>query len=462
MSVVGYVEKAASRLSTSRLPSATGSAFSSVTGVAGDIANRFSPAQALISMGSYGTVGWLFSVVSRSSEAIAQVEWTSYKGRGKNRDELETSVLYELLEEPNPFMLRDELIEIGSQHFLLVGEMYFLKLRNRFGVPVELWPIRPDLITPVPSRDDYLAGYVYRDGSEYIPLAVDDVICVKRPDPIDMYHGRGVIQAIISDLQGERAAAKWNRNFFYNSAEPGGVIQFDHPISKKDFDQFLLDWNRNHGGVDNAHRVAVLTRGKWVDRKMSQRDMQFGDLRKVNRDTILGAFGFPLPILGITENVNKANAEAAAYHFTKWVVSPPLRRLRNALNHRLAPDFDKTILLDYADPVPEDRKLGLDIGERGWKAGLLKKNEARDLLGFDYESDGDVYFDGTAPVKVYRKEAGPFYCPCEKPDGEVCGKRLPLMEIQGAANVFCRSCKNEISMVSDEVDPILVNSRKVR
>lgn len=405
-------------------------------------------------MGSYGSVGWLFAVVSRSAEAIAQVEWTSYRGKGKNRDELETSMLYELFEEPNPFYLRDDLIEVGAQHFLLVGEMNLLVLKNSFGIPLELWPIRPDLLSPVPSRDDYLAGYVYKDGNDYIPLAVDDVISIKRRDPIDPYRGRGVVQAIIADLQGERAAAKWNRNFFYNSAEPGGVIQFDHPISKKDFDQFLEDWGRNHGGVDNAHRVAILTRGKWVDRKMSQRDMQFGELRRVNRDVILGAFGFPLPILGITENVNKANAEAATYHFTKWVVSPVLRRVRQAMNHRLAKLLDPKITLDFYDPVPEDMRLALEIADRGWKGGLLKKNEARDLIGFDYESSGDVYFDGTTPVKNYKLETGDFRCP-------TCKKRLPVNEIQGRASVYCRGCDQSFTLESDLVEPMLANKRRI-
>lgn len=454
MSLFGDGAQVATKLATRRLPSPGQGIFSTLYASGGDIAAKFSPAQALLSMGSYGSVGWLFAVVSRSAEAIAQVEWTTYRGQRQNRDELPTSNLLELFETPNPFYLRDDLLEVGAQHFLLVGEMNLLILKNSFGIPVELWPIRPDLLTPVPSRENYLAGYVYKDDNDYIPLAVDDVISIKRRDPIDPYRGRGVVQAIIADLQGERAAAKWNRNFFYNSAEPGGIVQFDHPISQTDFDKFLKNWNQNHGGVDNAHRVAVLTRGKWVERSISQRDMQFGELRKVNRDVILGAFGFPLPILGITENVNKANAEAATYHFTKWVVSPALRRIRNAVNRRLGPMFAPDITIDYYDPVPEDMKLALEMADKLWKDGIATKNEARLMVDLDVISGGDVYSDGTGTQKSYKNESGQWRCPD-------CNKRLNITKIQGLATVYCDRCRAEVEIESDELDPMISNKRRI-
>lgn len=41
-------------------------------------------------------------------------------------------------------------------------------------------------------------------------------------------------------------------------------------------------------------------------------------LRLLNRDNILGAYG-SASVMGITENVNKANAEAGEYTFARWL-----------------------------------------------------------------------------------------------------------------------------------------------
>jgi phage portal protein BeeE len=111
--------------------------------------------------------------------------------------------------------------------------------------------------------------------------------------------------------------------------------------------------------VANAHRVAVLEQGmKWVDRKYTMRDMEFSALRNVSRDIIREAFGFPKPLLGSVDDVNRANAEAAEVLFGRWLLVPRLNRIRDALNHDLLPFFGPAaatgLEFDYEDPVPPD------------------------------------------------------------------------------------------------------------
>jgi len=171
-------------------------------------------------------------------------------------------------------------------------------------------------------------------------------------------------------------------------------------MSDADFERLVSRWSQQHQGVANAHRVAVLERGKWVDRKFSQRDMQMTELRKLNRDIILGAYGIPASVMGVTESVNRANAEAGDVMFGRWILKPLLERIKQAINERLVHQIDKSLFLDYSDPRPENRELHLKIADTGFKGGFLTRNESRSLLGYGEALEGGDEFMAPAAAPV--------------------------------------------------------------
>jgi phage portal protein BeeE len=99
--------------------------------------------------------------------------------------------------------------------------------------------------------------------------------------------------------------------------------------------------------------------------------MQFQQLRLMNRDVILGAYGMPLHILGISESVNRANAEASEYTFARWVLKPRLHRIRAKLNEQFIPMFGEDLYFDYDSPVPEDVQRNLSVADTGFKSGYI-------------------------------------------------------------------------------------------
>jgi len=337
------------------------------------------------------STGWLFAIVERISTAMAATEWHLYRKEKSGRVRIEDHPVLDLWNNPNPFFSRSEFIETSSTHFELTGEMVWVIVRGMAGSIVELWCIRPDRIRPIPSKDDYISGYIYQVGRDEIPLETQDVVFTKRPHPTDQYRGVSQVASILHDIGSEQLASAWQRNFFNNSALPGGLIEMDHNLSPQDFSRLAERWKEQHQGVSNSHRVAILERGKWVERRYSQRDMQFKESRQINRDIILGAYGFPTALLGVSENVNKANAEAAELMFARWLIRPRLIRMREKLNQGLVAQFDEKLMLDFVDPVPEDRALDMTKSERGYSTGILTLNEARRLIGEGEVDEGDQY-----------------------------------------------------------------------
>jgi HK97 family phage portal protein len=374
-----------------------------------------SPTGAEAQMQAMGQNGTLFSIVNRTSNATAQVDWKLYRkarsGKDEDRTEVTAHAALDLLNHPNRFYTRQELVEVTQQHVDLTGEGWWVIGRDpRSTLPLTLWPIRPDRMTPVPSAVDYLAGYVYTgpDG-EKVPLGIEDAIFMRMPNPLDPYRGMGPVQTALTDLDAEKYSAEWNRNFFRNSAEPGGIVQVDKNLTDDEFQEHRARWAEQHKGVANAHRVAVLEGGmQWIDRKYTQRDMQFKDLRELSTTKIREAFGIPKFAVGDVEDVNRATAEASKAWFAEQITVPRLERIKGALNNDLLPLFGQlsaeSLEFDYENPVPPDAEA--ENAERA-----SKTTAAKTLVDAGYDPAGVLEVVGLPEIEHVGLPAPPALAP---------------------------------------------------
>ncbi|MES9522455.1 phage portal protein [Streptomyces capoamus] len=360
-------------------------------------------------MRAMSAVGTLFAIVDRTSNATALVDWKLYRktasGRKEDRVEVTSHAALDLWLKPNKFMPRQEFVETFQQHFDLTGEAWWVISRHQAAnVPLELWPVRPDRMTPVPSRENFLAGYLYTspDG-EQIPLALDEVIQLRRPNPLDPYRGLSPVLSILPDLDTSRYASEWSRAFFVNSAQPGGIIEVPSALSDDQFDELRDRWNEQHRGVGNAHRVAILEHGKWVDRTISQRDMQFVELRGATADRIREAYGISKTAIGDFEDINRASALAAKSWFAEQQTVPRLERIKAALNFELLPMYGPTaagLEFDYEPPTPPDPEIEA-------QQLTARANAAAALVTAGFEAAGTLSAVGLPDIAYVGKPAAP-------------------------------------------------------
>jgi HK97 family phage portal protein len=349
-------------------------------------------------LNAYGEVGWLYAVVAKIAEGVADADWKLYSKSSKgDLTELPNHPAIQLLNFVNPFQTFQEFIELHQIYMELAGECFWVINKNKGGLPGEIWIAPPDKMSVVPSRKDFISGYVYQIGSEKMPLPVNDpyfaVIHHKLPNPTNPYRGLGAIQALAVDLDSELYAGKWNRSFFFNSARPDGIISFEDTLSEEQYDRLKKQWTERHGGSSNAHKLALLEAGgKYQQVSISAKDMDFKALRLLGRDNILGIKGIPLSVMGITENVNRANAEAGDYTFARWIITPRLKRLQGKLNEQylpLFPNYQNLVLLPE-DIIPESQEQKRLFTESGVKTGYMTINEARQVHGLEPLPEGDV------------------------------------------------------------------------
>ena len=335
---------------------------------------------------TYKQNGTVRSNAGLIAESVAEQDWVMFR-KGAPQQRFTTSdqgsdqrkqvmvhAALNVLENPasvlvngvrKPVFDRFQLFELSDIWMTQTGKSHWIVdfAEGASKIPLGLWPVRPDRMTPVPDRQKFLAGWIYTspDGREHVPLLPTEVIFNRFADPEDLYGGCGPVQSVLTDIEAADYASQWNRNYFVNSAEPGGVLQLDHELGEGEFNELVDRWRETHRGVARAHRIAVLEAGvTWVPNAHgSVKDMDFAKLRETMRDIIREALGMAKVMTGVSDDVNRAAAQTGQEVFAAWKVEPRLKRWRNVLNTQFLPLFGATaegVEFDFVYPRPENRE----------------------------------------------------------------------------------------------------------
>ena len=120
--------------------------------------------------------------------------------------------------------------------------------------------------------------------------------------------------------------------------------------------------------------------------------MDYIESMRATRDDILTAFKVPKPIVAVTDDVNRANAETAQEIFLSETIKPELNKLINKLNEELIiPEYGEEYYLTYEDPVPVNREVKLQELQAGVDKWITR-NEARQDLGLEPLQGGDSLY----------------------------------------------------------------------
>jgi HK97 family phage portal protein len=310
---------------------------------------------------AYEQSPWVFVAVNRIAEAAALVPMRVYDTRNGDRIELPQHPLVSLLENPNPYVSRFELLEQTLGLLELTGSAYWFLNAGRDGLPAEIWPLRPDRITIVPDEQDYIRGYLYEVDGQRVPLLPVEVVHFKRWHPSNDLYGFSALEAARLALLSDRAMAEWNRNTFgQDNGVPAGIVSVKDPMTDADFERLKREWRTSYGGTQR--RTAFLRGGavEWQSIGLSHTDLDFLQGRKAHRDEILNIFGVPVGL--VSENATEANAKVAERLFIERTLYPKLVRLAQKITQDLLPFWDVTgtVVAAFDDIRPTDTQSRLE------------------------------------------------------------------------------------------------------
>jgi HK97 family phage portal protein len=338
---------------------------------------------------------WVYACTSAIADEVATIELRLQVQSGDGWKDVQNHPALELLNNVNPAMSSDDLFLATQSYLELEGNAFWYLAPNGKKAPAEIWPLNPTRVEVKPGKNFLVDHYVYtNDAGKQVKLGTGEVIHFKRFNPTSQYRGVGTVAAAALAIDSDIYAAEWNRNFFNNSALPAAVLQTEGKLTTDQFDRVKAQWDARYQGTKNAHRTAVLEGGLKVEKlNLSQKEMDFLEQRRFGRDEIMAMFRVPRTVLGITDDVNRANAEATDYVFAKRVIAPRMRFLATTLTEFYLPLWGlpaSQYRLTHSDPVPQNVESELKRKEVALNTGYLTRNEIREQDGLKAMPDGDV------------------------------------------------------------------------
>lgn len=351
------------------------------------------------------------AVIDKISSDLSYVRGKLYRiSQDGEKQEIRKHPFLDFWARPNPLyeFTASALWKLQNNFLLLKGEGFFIIERFDNGYPAELWPVPPQWVQMTPYQGFPFYRVRVTDGS-VMDVSVDDVFVMRDLNPLDPYRrGLGQAEAISDEIEIDEYAAKFQKKFFYNDATPGIFVNL--PGAGEDqISRFLARWKERFQGVRNSHAPAVLGGPRDTPITVTKLSDNMKDLDMINgrtftRDAVMEHFGMPREIMGITQNSNRATAEAARYIYATNVLTPRLMNRQDAINLQLLPAYGDDLLWEYDDIIPKDKEFERSVAFDAWNNGLLTKNEAREKLDMEPVSKGDVYKMNFADLYIGAEE----------------------------------------------------------
>lgn len=352
---------------------------------------------------SMNTAEWLnmftksprLAVVDRIASDLANINGKLLRVEEDGSEtEITNHPFLDFMAHPNPLyeMTSSAIWRLHEIYLMLVGESFFLIERDDRGRPVELWNVPPHWVkmTPYLGNPNYS---IVSPGGLSMTVPVDDMFIMKQLNPLDPFlRGLGIAESIADEVEIDEYAAKFQKRFFYNDATPPVVFLMPDATDEQR-DAFMARWNQKHRGVENSHRAAALSGNVDVKEIGSNdgKNLGFIESRIAMRDAVLEHFGVPREIMGITENSNRSTADAAQYIYAKNVLTSRIRMREEAINAQLLPMFGSDLVWRYDAVIPYDKEFDKGKALEAYNAGLITKNEARELLDLPDIEGGNIY-----------------------------------------------------------------------
>lgn len=210
------------------------------------------------------------------------------------------------------------------------------------------------------------------------------------------FYGMPKAQSLYYDIEQYIASGNHNKNLLENGARPSGVMTSKNvdPLTDEQFTRMQNQLDAYYAGTENAGRVMLAEWFEYKDMIVSNRDMDFKELRDGVKQMIYLRFGVPLPAVSVGTMTfsNYETSQVAEYDNTAIPLSKfLLGQITNAVMYRYEPESWKRYCITI-----DDTQVGA-LGavrtkniETMKKVGVNTVNELRTKLGYDEIENGDI------------------------------------------------------------------------
>jgi HK97 family phage portal protein len=332
----------------------------------------------------YSTHVWAYAAINAIARNIAGVPFVFQTVQGPIKQD---SKLAQFFEKPNPFQGFGQLMESMISWIHLNGDVILvMRRKDENSIPEEMMAVNADPFEPVFNKNGTIAGWVMDNpnGGEKIPFRKHEIIHIKFWNPNDTWRGLSPLLPARSGIHQDFLADQFNSSFFENSGSPSGVIEIEQNLTDPEFERVVKQYEDKHVRQGQAHKMLILEGGaKFKPTIFTQKDMEFLNQKKWNRDATLAAFGVPKMEVGIIEEgANLAVIKMQSREFWLKNLIPKMNLIEWHLwsqlfskisGGRVWAEFDTSAIDALQDEFHEKVATGRSLWEMGYTSNQINK-----------------------------------------------------------------------------------------
>lgn len=360
----------------------------------------------------------IYACIQKRAVALAEAPMQIYQKppRGDKKATakiLEDHECRQLLERPNEAMSEGEFWRAVEIYMLIAGFSVWEMEFNNAGLPVNLWPMRPDWCSfrRGPNRPlQYVRYQPYGLPPQDVPI--ENCLVFMEFDPIyPMLKGLSKTAVAMRTATADNAATDFLASFFQRGAIISGVLKTEQSLQDAEAERIRQRWRKQHGGSDNWGDPAVLGSGtSYQPIAMNFKDMDFTNIDGRDEARLCSIYGVPTLLLGAKVGLTAStfsNFEQARKQFQEETVEPQRTYYASECTTQLVSKWDDTRKVYAGFDVTKVRALQEDQDKLHTrirddaKMNLITRDEAREAMGLE-AIDNDQVFVG---VIVRAKEA---------------------------------------------------------
>jgi HK97 family phage portal protein len=242
------------------------------------------------------------------------------------------------------------------------------------------------MVNPVYNQQQTeITKYEYIINGQKSIYKTDDIIHFTIPDPDNNLLGKSTISAFNFSLDIDYYQNLYQRNYYLNDAALGLIIETENQMDDNDVERLKSEIQNQYEGSGNVGRTLLLQGGlKAKPYHNSPKDVEIIPARKMTREEIMTVFRVPKTILGLTDDVNRANARESLKTFNDYVIKPFASiSFESRLNLFLRNNYtDSNVMLRMEYDFEIDRDLQLKAFDIYRKYDIVSTEEIREIEGF--------------------------------------------------------------------------------
>jgi HK97 family phage portal protein len=300
-----------------------------------------------------------------------------------------------------------------------VSGVFYAEIVRQGGVPVELWPLNPARMKPIPGKgpnNSPITGYEYDSGDRKIHLDYEDVLRLVNPDIRSRFHGLSPLAVAIGAVDADLAQTDFVRAFFNNDGVPSGILKTpSQTLQPGQVEKIRQQWQAQYSRGGRGYKgVAVLDQNvDYTKVGANLSELEADSIRGQAETRICMCFGVP-PLLvsayvGMLHVNQRASARESQNDFWMNTMSPTFKMLRSWLTKALLPEFVDVALIkaekirvnwdmSQVMALQEDKDKHSDRARKDFQAGGITLNEYRAATGRAEDPEGDYYVRATATI----------------------------------------------------------------